>query len=72
LNAASGSCFRISRFFSSLSADNVAFGLRNGAERFPEDEVAVGVLQVIAMVGLTGLEERASLRYRVARSSVSR
>jgi ABC-type Fe3+/spermidine/putrescine transport system ATPase subunit len=38
--------------------DNVAFGLRNGAERPSENEVLSRVLQVIAMVGLTGFEER--------------
>ena len=54
-----GFVFQNFALFPHLSVkDNVAFGLRNGAKRLPEDEVRSRVLQTIAMVGLTGLEER--------------
>jgi ABC-type Fe3+/spermidine/putrescine transport system ATPase subunit len=54
-----GFVFQNFALFPHLSVkDNVAFGLRNGTKRLPEDEVRARVLQVIAMVGLTGLEER--------------
>lgn len=54
-----GFVFQNFALFPHLSVkDNVAFGLRNGAKRLPEDEVRSRVLQVIAMVGLKGLEER--------------
>ena len=54
-----GFVFQNFALFPHLSVkDNVAFGLRNGAERPSENEVRSRVLQVIAMVGLTGLEER--------------
>src|ERR1700704_1960810 len=54
-----GFVFQNFALFPHLSVrDNVAFGLRNGAMRLAEDEVRSRVLQGIAMVGLTGLEER--------------
>jgi spermidine/putrescine transport system ATP-binding protein len=54
-----GFVFQNFALFPHLSVkDNIAFGLRNGAARLSEDEVLSRVLQVIAMVGLTGLEER--------------
>ena len=54
-----GFVFQNFALFPHLSVkDNVAFGLRNGAKRLPKDEVLSRVLQTIAMVGLTGLEER--------------
>jgi spermidine/putrescine transport system ATP-binding protein len=54
-----GFVFQNFALFPHLSVrDNVAFGLRNGARRLPRDEVRSRVQQVIAMVGLTGLEER--------------
>jgi len=54
-----GFVFQNFALFPHLSVrDNVAFGLRNGAKRLPKDEVRSRVLQAIAMVGLTGLEER--------------
>lgn len=54
-----GFVFQNFALFPHLSVrDNVAFGLRNGAKRLPKDEVRSRVQQAIAMVGLTGLEER--------------
>jgi spermidine/putrescine transport system ATP-binding protein len=54
-----GFVFQNFALFPHLSVkDNVAFGLRHGARRLPKDEVLSRVLQAIAMVGLTGLEER--------------
>jgi spermidine/putrescine transport system ATP-binding protein len=54
-----GFVFQNFALFPHLSVkDNIAFGLRNGARRLSEDEVLSRVLQAIAMVGLTGLEER--------------
>jgi spermidine/putrescine transport system ATP-binding protein len=54
-----GFVFQNFALFPHLSVrENVAFGLRNGAKRLSEGEVRSRVLEAIAMVGLTGLEER--------------
>lgn len=54
-----GFVFQNFALFPHLSVrDNVAFGLRNAAKPPPEDEVRSRVQRLIAMVGLSGLEER--------------
>ncbi len=54
-----GFVFQNFALFPHLSVmDNVAFGLRNGAERVPEREVRMRALETIELVGLKGLEDR--------------
>src|ERR1700722_16188693 len=54
-----GFVFQNFALFPHLSVlDNVAFGLRNGAERVSEPEVLRRAREAIEMVGLKGLEER--------------
>lgn len=40
--------------------ENVAFGLRNGTKTVPEDEINSRVKEAVEMVGLAGLEDRAT------------
>jgi ABC-type sulfate/molybdate transport systems ATPase subunit len=39
--------------------DNVAFGLRNGAQPTPEHEARTRTLDMLELVGLNGFEDRA-------------
>ncbi|HEY1942660.1 MAG TPA: ABC transporter ATP-binding protein [Roseiarcus sp.] len=54
-----GFVFQNFALFPHLSVfDNVAFGLRNGVQRYDEAKVRSRALEVIELVGLKGLEER--------------
>ncbi len=56
-----GFVFQNFALFPHLSVfDNVAFGLRNGVQRYDEAKVRSRALEVIELVGLKGLEKRAT------------